>query len=182
MKRLVAGLAVTLALVGLAASAQAAPSDYGIESVEATTSTARAGEHPDFTVALSLKREANNELPSATRDVIFDLPPGLLPNPTAVPACSLAQFTSTDVENAVAGTGCPQGSQVGITEVEVFNVGGLQRFNEPVYNIEPRYGEPARLAVGEGHAPPVRLCDFAYEGQAQTGTAALGGVEGQERL
>jgi hypothetical protein len=131
--------------MALSPAAQADPSNYGFESVEANASTAQAGGHPDFTVALSLKREPNNELPAATRDVIFELPPGLLPNPTAVPACSLAQFTSTNVEEAVAGTGCPQGSQVGITEVEVFNVGGVQHFNEPVFNIEPRYGEPARL-------------------------------------
>lgn len=143
--RHLAAFAAILALAVSAATAQAAPSDYGIESVEAATSTAQAGAHPDFTVAISLKREPNNELPATTRDVIFELPPGLLPNPTAVPTCSLAQFTSTDVEHVVANTGCPQGSQVGLTEVEVFNSGGVQHFAEPVYNVEPRYGEPARL-------------------------------------
>ncbi len=138
-------LAVALAVAVFAPLAKADPSDYGIESAEAATSTSQAGGHPDFTIALSLKREPNNELPAPTRDAIFELPPGLLANPSAVPVCSVERFVSTDVNNSGNATGCPQGSQVGITEVEVFNKGGSLRLTEPVYNIAPRFGEPARL-------------------------------------
>lgn len=138
-------LSPLVALAMLAPSAGASVQDYGIESVNAELSTAKGGEHPDFTVAFSLVREGGGQLPSATRDITFDLPPGLLPNPTAVPACTLAQFTSTNVEEPDPDSGCPQASQVGITEVEALKNGGIQRFNEPVYNISPAAGEPARL-------------------------------------
>lgn len=146
MKRCLLSLAISgLALASLGSSAQADPSDYGIESAEATLSSSQAGGHPDLTIALSLNREANNELPAATRDTVFELPPGLLANPTAVPVCSIAQFISTDVNSNSNATGCPQSAQVGITEIEVFNRGGSLRFTEPVYNLEPKIGEPARL-------------------------------------
>lgn len=133
------------ALILLPTSAAADPANYGIESVEASVSTAQAGAHPDFTTTLTLKREANNELPATTRDAIFELPPGLTGNPMAVPTCSLARFVATDVNDKSNATGCPQASQVGITEIELFNNGGTQRLSEPVYNLEPGAGEPARL-------------------------------------
>jgi len=145
MKRFAAALLAAMSVVAFASLAQADPSNYGIASVEAVTSTSQAGGHPNFTISIALKREPNNELPAATRDTIFELPPGLLANPTAVPVCSIAQFISTDVNSNSNATGCPQGSQVGVTEIEIFNKGGSVRFTEPVYNLEPRSGEPARL-------------------------------------
>jgi hypothetical protein len=133
------------AALALARGAQADVSEYGIETAEATVSAHQAGGHPDFTTTIFLKREPNNELPAATRDTVFELPPGLLGNPTAVPVCSLAQFASTNINDPTSG--CPVASQVGITEVELFNNGGIQTFTEPVYNIEPGFGEPARLGL-----------------------------------
>lgn len=179
MRRLSAAVAVgCLALAVFASHAQADPANYGIQSAEATTSTSMAGGHPDFTTAVSLKREPNDELPATSRDIIFELPPGLLPNPTAVPVCTLAQFTSTNVEQPVEGTGCPQASQVGITEVEVFNVGGVQRFSEPVYNVEPGHGEPARLGFFAVSFPVLVNTRLRSEGDAPDygGTGAAEGI------
>jgi hypothetical protein len=146
MKRLAVALAATLATVSLAASAQADPSEYGIKSVGAEVSTAQVGGHPDFTTVLVLKKDPEGNLPANTKDIFFELPPGLLANPGAVPQCTAAQLVNTDVEDPSNETGCPQGSQVGITEVELFKEGNPLNVFEPVFNMEPRYGEPARLA------------------------------------
>jgi hypothetical protein len=146
MKRLVAALTVALATIALGAVAQADPSEYGIESASAEASIAQAGGHPDFTVSLRLKQEPDGSLPSTTRNLNFDLPPGLLANPNAVPKCTTAQLVTTDIEDSSNKTGCPQSSQVGITEVELMNQGQQQApIFEPVFNLEPRFGEPARF-------------------------------------
>jgi hypothetical protein len=176
MKRLLAAILFSALAVGvLAPLAQADPSDYGLETAEAAVSTGQAGGHPDLTIAISMKREPNNELPAPTRDTIFELPPGLLANPTAVPVCSLAQFISTDVNSNSNATGCPQGAQVGITEIDVFNKGGSLRFSEPVYNLEPKPGEPARLGFFATSFPIV--IDTRLRSESDYGaTAAAEGV------
>jgi hypothetical protein len=146
MSRLVVAIAAALAMCAFTGHAQADSSDYGIEAAEATVSTTQAGGHPDFTTMFVLKKEpGGEELPAPTRDVTFDLPPGLVGNPTVVSTCSIAQFALTDVDSASNTTGCPQNSQIGVAQVEVFRNGGPVTFLEPVYNIEPRSGEPARL-------------------------------------
>jgi hypothetical protein len=146
MRSLVAALALILATLALGAQAQADPSEYGIASVAAGASTAQAGDHPDFTVSLALKTESEGKLFSTTRDLFFDLPPGLLANPTAAHTCTAAQLTTTDVNDSSNESGCPQASQVGITEVVLSEDGHLLApIFEPVFNLEPRFGEPARF-------------------------------------
>src|SRR5579884_4404360 len=44
------------------------------------------------------------------------------------------------------------------------------------------HGQPAALAVGDGDASAVRLGDFARQRQAETGAAALGRIERQQRV
>jgi hypothetical protein len=153
MKRLVVALAATLAAVAFAAVAQADPSEYGIESTGAGVSTVQAGGHPDFTVSLRLKKDAEGNLPATTKDLTFDLPAGFLANPNAVPKCSAAQLTTTDVNDKSNNTGCPQGSQVGVTEILLYQGGTLLSFFEPVYNMEPRFGEPARFGFIAEYLP-----------------------------
>jgi hypothetical protein len=136
----------SLAIGLLAGSAQADPSEYGFESVDATASTTQAGGHPNLTLSLRLKKEAGGEqLPSTTSEFIVELPPGLLANPLAVPRCTAAQLVSTDPNDPTNATGCPQASQVGISKVELFRNGELLSLFEPVFNMEHRLGEPARL-------------------------------------
>lgn len=146
MRLFAATIIAILVSLGPVASAQADPSEYGIELAEATVSTAQAGAHPDFNVALRLKKDPEGRLPSTTQDIVFELPPGLLGNPGAVPKCTTAQLIGTDPEDPSNNTGCPQASQVGITEVELFDEdGNLFTFLEPIYNMEPSSGEPARF-------------------------------------
>ena len=147
MRRMVVTLAAALAIaaLGFAAAAQGDPANYGIESVGASLTTSQAGDHADFTSDVTLKTE-NFELPALTRDISVELPQGLLANPTAVPKCSAVQFVSTDVEDKSNATGCPRESQIGVTHI-VFSNGqeGTSDFIEPVFNLQPSPGEPARL-------------------------------------
>jgi hypothetical protein len=145
MKRLTTALAATLAVLAFAATAQADPSEYGIEEVDAAVSTIQAGGHPDFTTLARLKKDPEGELPSTTDKLFFTLPPGLLGNPGAVPQCTASQLVNTDVEDPSNETGCPQASQVGVTEIELFKSGELLTIFEPVFNMQPRFGEPARF-------------------------------------
>ena len=55
------------------------------------------------------------------KDIVVDLPPGLVGNPLAAPRCSLAAFSATQVSGQMA---CPVGSQVGVFS-SVPNVGEL---------------------------------------------------------
>jgi hypothetical protein len=145
VRRRISGLiiATALALAALGTGAQADPSDYGIASLSATQSTNQAGAHPDLTIAFALKTEAGTGLlPATTEEVVIDLPPGLAAYPGAVAECSTAQLMETDVEDPSNATGCPQDSQVGITEVQLFEQGGLNALNEPVFSmIAPASGE-----------------------------------------
>jgi hypothetical protein len=149
MNRLTTALTVaSLAMGALGAAANAAPSDYGIKSVGASTSTTQAGGHPDFETAFELKTEEGESgprLPSTTGSISFTLPPGLLANPQILPQCTAEQLLGTDPEVKSNETGCPIGSQIGVTEVQLFKNGSIVSFTEPVFNMEPRYGEPARL-------------------------------------
>jgi hypothetical protein len=147
VKRPIAVLASALATLALAGTAQADPSEYGIESASGSVSNTQAGAHPDFNLTLKLKRDPEGHLPSTTRDLFFDLPPGLLANPNAVPKCTAAQLIGTDLNDPSNKTGCPQASQVGVIEVEIYG-GGVEPqlpIFEPLYNMVPRHGEPARL-------------------------------------
>jgi hypothetical protein len=147
MKRLIFALSATLAIVVLGGTAWGDASEYRIEpnSVAASASTDQAGGHPDFTISFALGRDSGGELPSTTLRTTFDLPPGLLGNPNAVPVCTASQLIETDPEDPSNNTGCPQASQVGVTEVQLHNEGGESGFVEPIFNIQPRLGEPARL-------------------------------------
>lgn len=140
-------LALLLAAALLAASAEADPNEYGIESADASASTNQAGAHPDFTVAFAFKTEKGGALPATTRDVSIELPPGLLANPNAAPKCTAAQLVGADPEDKSNKTGCPQDSQIGITEVLLTKgPGNNSAFTEPVYNmVSPGGDTVARL-------------------------------------
>jgi hypothetical protein len=145
LRRLAIALVGLLLAVAIAASAQADPANYGIESVGASLSDDQAGAHADFTTSVILKTEGG-DLPALTKDVSVELPQGLIANPNAVPKCSAVQFVSTDVEDKSNATGCPQDSQVGVTHIVFANSHeGTVDIIEPVFNLQPQQGEPARL-------------------------------------
>lgn len=150
MKRLNLGLGLVVAALLLVPPTRAAAAEYGIAEATATASTSQAGGHPDFTLSFELKTEeveGKIVLPSTTRATSFELPPGLLGNPGAAEKCTMAQLVGTDPEIASTESGCPVDSQVGVASVQLRKNGQATSFLEPVYNMQPGLGEPARLGL-----------------------------------
>jgi hypothetical protein len=177
-KRLLFPLAIlVLALLPLAVSAQADPSEYGIKSASVGVTTTQAGAHPDFNVSFELNTEASGLLPATTQTITTELPPGLLANPTAVPQCTMAQLVGTEVENPANTTGCPQASQVGIATVKLFNSAGIHTVGEPIFNMVPGPGEPARFGLFAEVYPVVIDAQLRSSGPQPYGaTATIDGI------
>jgi hypothetical protein len=125
----------------------AAAAEYALSSVETSLSSAQAGEHADFTVALEVAQEG--DVPNGrTRDVFVRLPPGLVGNPRAVPQCTLAEFGGRIDENE-----CSQDTQVGVAVTRL--AGTLnETYTTPIYNLASPGGDvAARFAFFAGPYP-----------------------------
>ncbi len=141
------------------------PGKYGAQTYELTPEEegggvdTQAGSHPfQLTTTLILNSQAvpveanyNGELipeiqPLAmTKDLRFNLPPGLIGNPTPIPKCSLRQF----MLSAQGGVRCPDNTVVGVSTPIVTGFSKDARVSyatsEPLYSLEPAVGEPARF-------------------------------------
>ncbi len=138
-----------------------APVPFGVEDYEMAleeeggASSTQAGAHPfqlNTTIALNQLADINPSgsekpevtVPELSKDLNFNLPPGLLGNPTPIPQCTIKEFFETvhAQENR-----CPPDSAVGVAVATVHEpaVVGTVTLTEPVFNIEPRVGEPARF-------------------------------------
>jgi hypothetical protein len=117
---------------------------------------ARAGSHP-FQLTSTLvsnqvlaagesqfnKGELLPEPVALPKDINVKLPVGLVGNPDPIPRCSLAQFfTLTENENS-----CSPQTAVGVATVLIDepSLVGVTRYNLPLFNVEPSFGEPARF-------------------------------------
>jgi hypothetical protein len=167
-------------------SVSSAPTGFGLERFEMQplnadgTLDTQAGSHPfQYTTTLmfteglaeqdvSLNPEDGTEMVAAPlalpKDLKFDLPPGLVGNPAAVPQCPTGEF---QVSGEIFSK-CPTDTQVGVVTLILSSHGteladyARQPWFEvaPVYNLEPSIGEPARfgfLAPTVGTAIPVFL-------------------------
>jgi hypothetical protein len=89
-----------------------------------------------------------------TKDLRFNLPPGLIGNPTPLPKCSMYLFTIKNAED------CPANTVVGVAVPIVTNLDSSQNtptaVTEALYSLEPNVGEPARFGF-ESPAGPVIL-------------------------
>jgi hypothetical protein len=111
-------------------------SEFGIDSVRASLSTAAAGQSLDLTTLLKLNYHIAGSLPQSdarVNGVSISLPPGLVGNPTLVPKCSTGEF--------IAFANCPPESQVGVTKVLASGIGTGLPLIEPVYNLVPPHPE-----------------------------------------
>ncbi len=149
------------------------PPSYGVQSYELTPEeegglpNTQAGSHPfQLTTTLMFnaqavkipafenpeekeKRKYSPEVQPAalTKDLRFNLPPGLIGNPAPLPKCSLHVFLE------IAATGgrevCPLNTVVGVATPIVTNFHGLEASpraqSEPLYMLEPSVGEPAKF-------------------------------------
>jgi hypothetical protein len=113
----------------------------------------QAGSHPfQLTSVVTLNSqspdfEGNPRSVALAKDVIAELPPGLIGNPTPFAQCTDAQFVKDvklEDENVSA---CPDASAVGVVAITVNepNVLHFATVTAPIFNMVPRTGEPARF-------------------------------------
>jgi hypothetical protein len=142
-------------------SSQAVP--FGLRSNELALEeegggpTTQAGAHPfqltstivlnqlaDIAPLQTLGFKPEVATPALAKDVEVKLPPGLIGNATALPQCSTAQFFATINSNA---NECPANTAVGVATATVHEpaFAGTVALTEPIFNLEPRVGEPARF-------------------------------------
>jgi hypothetical protein len=82
--------------------------------------------------------------PKLPKDLNVKLPPGLVGNPTPFPQCTTAQFTNINTLTQV--NACPQDTAVGVAAITMNDpVLGQFTLPEPIFNLVPNYGEPARF-------------------------------------
>jgi hypothetical protein len=110
--------------------------------------SSQAGAHPDqVTTSISFADADASGVFDNPRNLVFDLPPGLIGNPAATPSCSGLEFKS-------AG-GCSPDSQIGFVKV----TSGAGVMGYPLFNLKPLPG-----AVGEfGFSSPELPVRIALE-------------------
>lgn len=111
----------------------------------------QAGGHPN---ALYTSIELNSVLGSEegfqparpAKDLVFELPLGLVGDPLATPRCPLGQLappTLAQVEATPTGSGCSPETRVGTVTLDA--IGGKYYESFPVYNLLPEKGYPAEF-------------------------------------
>jgi hypothetical protein len=96
----------------------------------------QAGSHPfKYTVDLEMNQDGEDKPEGTLRDLIVDLPPGMVGNPQAVPHCKVEDFEGVTPH-------CPGNTQVGIAFFNVFTIGPG---SAPIYNLTPPRGVPAMV-------------------------------------
>ncbi len=88
-----------------------------------------------------------------TKDLRFNLPPGLVGNPTPLPQCSLREFLHPSEENQ---NYCPDDTTIGVATPIITSL--TQSFaptatTSPLYNLEPSRGEPAKFGFDTALGP-----------------------------
>jgi hypothetical protein len=176
-------VAVCVALAGVLlapASARAAfgflPGAEGFDAnvyAEGGQIATEAGSHPvALTLDVGLEPSASAGDPFTEgdlRDLSFELPPGLIENPTAVPICSQADFHTPRVspwEDSLSGESCTDRTQVGILTVRSSHAGGSTR-TFGLFNLAPPPGAPSQLGANPYGAPiifvpSIRQADGEY--------------------
>jgi hypothetical protein len=148
---------------------------FGVENYELLneeeggSAGTQAGSHPfQTTTAIALNQNEDTAplhnanfhaevAPAGTpKDLTFHWPPGLIGNPNLFPRCSAAQFNGSP-EGTEDINACPAATAIGVAVVTVQEPTALGTFTDtvPVFNLEPRSGEPARVGfiVEQANAP-----------------------------
>jgi hypothetical protein len=141
--------------IGTEAESEAVPFGVATVSSEATglngLTDEQAGDHPyESTVSFSLNtrysahtfRGVGYATPDALKDVIVDVPPGFVGDPTVVPQCPGYLLSSGQ---------CPPSTQIGFARIQLFGRNGFaEGFRDesyPVYNVVPSKGYPAEFVI-----------------------------------
>ncbi len=101
----------------------------------------QAGGHPvalTTTIVFDSENNRANVQPTQDpKDVVVDLPPGLIGDPQAVPQCALSNVTARNV-------GCPADTQVGT--IQIVDDGGNRVLGQ-IYNVTPEAGQSAEFVL-----------------------------------
>jgi hypothetical protein len=149
-----------------------APPPFGVQGYELTPEEegglpdTQAGSHPfqlTTTIALNAQTVPVSEFGGVeeypqvqpvgtfTKDLRFNLPPGLVGNPVPLPKCNTKAFLE---EGTSATALCPADTVVGAASV--VTAGGIPEtpiVTNPLYSLEPAVGEPARFGFQTGAGP-----------------------------
>jgi hypothetical protein len=157
----------------IAIKAEATP--FGVEHYALTNEeeggppSTQAGSHPfQQTTDITLNQNADTNPLENTRhrpesspaglakDLSFRWPAGLIGNPNPFPQCTDAQFNHIP-ESLEDVNSCPEQTAVGVADLTIQEPSTLSvgTFVVPVFNLEPRKGEPARFGfiVEQANAP-----------------------------
>jgi uncharacterized repeat protein (TIGR01451 family) len=135
--------------------------DYGLSFEDAEGEPATlAGSHPfQLTTTLALNQTAlASKPPALPKAVSVNLPPGLVGNPTVLPQCTEAEFSTILAANANL---CPTATAIGVavvtTEFSSTSFFGNRptTYSVPVFNLVPAAGEPARFGFEAASVPAV---------------------------
>ncbi len=97
----------------------------------------QAGTHPyAFTVSFDLNEEKFKPAKGEMRNLISNLPPGIIGDPNAVPRCNREQFNEEK---------CPGGTQIGVDDATLASGATPINFDFAVYNLVPPPGAPAQF-------------------------------------
>jgi hypothetical protein len=167
--------------------------DFAFFNQDGTPDT-QAGSHPFKmvtsvalnTAAIQREKVADSryviEPDGYVRDIITDLPPGLVGDPNATPVkCRLAQLEEVDYSSGEFGRGhCPPESQVGELEAE-FGEESYTLLKEPVYNMVPPPG--VAVQIGGNFVIPDTFVDAKVRaGGEYPVRAAVAGIPQSEPL
>jgi hypothetical protein len=139
-----------------------AQSSFGLNTYEMSAEEpggapdTQAGSHPfQLTTTQEVNQTTEPRPVGLGKDFHFNLPPGLLGDPSAIPRCTLKQFDTPGLEPLNENL-CPTDTVIGVnvTHVIAFEAGSepfVVRVEAPIFNLEPSPGEPARFGfVVEG--------------------------------
>jgi hypothetical protein len=124
--------------------APAARADFGVKALSAVALNEDgsvdqlAATHPfEYTVKVEMNQDSGGRPEGTLRDIVVDLPPGLVGNPLAVPRCTGASFEGTLPL-------CPGNTQVGMVTAKL---AGAPSLTFPIFNLMPRTGRIANLGT-----------------------------------
>jgi hypothetical protein len=128
------------------------PTRFGVEDYEMRPEAeggapdTQAGSHPfQLTTTIALNQGPDPTKPEAlAKDLRFDLPAGLIGNPTPFPQCSQADFAQRILYFINA---CPNDTAVGVATITFDEPTTLKfaTYGVPLFNLKPSPGEPARF-------------------------------------
>jgi hypothetical protein len=107
------------------------------------------------------------------KDVVVDIPPGLIGDPLAAPRCSLTNVTTKKAA-------CPADTQVGLVRLRY--AGGEKEGVGPVYDVTPEAGQSAEFALVIKGVDAVATAHLVHTKQGYGITVVSNGIPGVELL